>query len=163
MIMSSICPPQECVKTGLFQHRNALFPTVLYDPVAPQTHDWHTNALSLSVRANVWCADTRADTRGHPGRRPKSTTAICREDGEASPKCRRVNCRPAGLRALIKDEWMREQASAAALRDCSQDSYGWKKNAEMKTLQVGGGGRRADWLADEHSGASGEAERKIFS
>ena len=43
--MSSICPPQECVKTGLFHCRNALFPTVFQSQWPPPKHDWHTNAF----------------------------------------------------------------------------------------------------------------------
>lgn len=53
---------------------------------------------------------------------------------------------------------MREQASASALRERSQDSCGGE-GAKMKTLQVGGGGRQreADLLAGEHSGANQRA------
>jgi len=54
--MSSICPPQECVKTGQFQCRNALFPTVLKS----QRPLWNMTGiqmpLCLSSGANVWRA-----------------------------------------------------------------------------------------------------------
>lgn len=103
--------------------------------------------------ANVWRVDRRADARGHPGSRPKSTMAICRGGGGASPKCLEVNCGAAGLWALIRDEWMREQASTSALRERSQDSYGGE-GAKM---------READLLAGEHSGASSEPKSHIFS
>lgn len=59
----------------------------LIDPVAPPAHDWHTNAFVPRCGASVWHVDRRADARGHPGCRPKSTTAICKGGGEASPKC----------------------------------------------------------------------------
>lgn len=65
--------------------------------VAPPKHDWHTNAFVPQYGANIWRVDRRADARGHPGCRPKSTTAICRGGGGASPKCLEVNCGPAGL------------------------------------------------------------------
>ncbi len=69
----------------------------LKGPVAPLKHDWHINAVVPLYGANLWRVDRRVNTRGHPGCCPKSTAAICRGGGVASPMCLEVNCRPAGL------------------------------------------------------------------
>lgn len=120
----------------------------LIDPPPPtDTHTQKKTWLAYKCfrpqrGANVWRVDRRADARGHPGCRPKSTIAICRGGGGASPKCLEVNCRAAGLWALIRDEWMREQASASALEERSQVICGGE-DAKIKILQVvvGGVGR----------------------
>lgn len=68
----------------------------LKEPVAPLKHDWHTNAFVSQCGANAWRVVRRVDARGHPGCRPKSTPAICRGGGGASPKCLEVNYGPVG-------------------------------------------------------------------
>lgn len=100
-------PSSGMCETGLFLSRNALFPTVLKS----QWPLWNMTGIQMPLC--LWTgpmfgggAGEKAGARGHSGCCPKSTTAICRRGGGASPKCLEVNCRPAGLWALISNYLM---------------------------------------------------------
>lgn len=97
-------PSSGMCETGLFQCRNALFPTALKS----QWPLWNMTGIQMPLC--LWTgpmfggwAGEQAGARGHSGSFPKSTTDICRRGGGASPKCLEVNWRPAGLRALISN------------------------------------------------------------
>lgn len=103
-------PSSGMCENGLFQWRNALFPTVFKS----QQPLWNMTGIQMPLCLRTgpltgWWTGGQAGARGHPGCRPKSTTAICRGGGGASPECLEVNCRPAGPWALAISGWGKSQ------------------------------------------------------
>lgn len=77
-------------------------------PVAPQKHDWHTNAFVPPFGgqrlAGGWAREGTLAAAQNP------QWPYAEEMEERPPRAPKVNCRSAGTWALISDQWVRKPA-----------------------------------------------------